>query len=337
MTTASGQALHGYKLWYLEQPKVIRVAALPGFIAILGAVLQIFPLADSIKIAGGAFFVLLLALAAYNQLIEADESDDYRERIAELEDESNNWRVESDFWLEKYCSASRLNKGFSELVLLKSKMWLDAIHELEEHGLDFARQFVRKKNALPENIQRIVTFIHKAFKEFVDPAMDEEIRVAYLGPNENGDRLELKSWCNSDAQLPKGIAKNADRFGRDSDTLASFVWAKSDEPIYFIDDVETYCEIHKDNTGVFSYLHNGQRSTIKSIFCYRIVDGMSGQCLGVLSIDSNVKGVFEGRISEGICRSIVTSAATRIIFEARFSVMESALGPYDGDNNHVGK
>ncbi len=331
MPSNGGKALQGYKVWYLDQPKLIRVAVLPAIVAMVGGGLQIFPISDSVKIVGGLIFLLLLAWAAYNQLIEADELDDSRELAASFE-------YDSVFWQDKYRSASRLNRLFSELVQHKSEMWLAAMKELEDHGIEKARAFVRKKNALPENVTRIVAVIHKAFMEYVDTSMHEEIRVAYLGPSEDASRLELKSWCNSATQTPKGLSKSPESFAKGGNTLAVFVWQKSEEPIYFIDDVEAYCNKHQDDSGVFSYLNNGQRSTIRSIFCYRITDGLSGQCLGVLSIDSNVKGVFDGRISESICRDIVSSAAARIIFETRFSLMKNALGPYDdGDTRHVGQ
>lgn len=318
----SGSFLEKYKIWYLDQPKLLRIVLLPAFVAIIGNALQLLSIDQQWKNYGMLFLGAMLVIVAYNQLIEADTLEEYRDLADEME-------LEALFWKKMYGDATFLNKLYSELVLRKSEMWREATLIASQKDRAAAIAYVREENSLKANINRIITLVHKAFERHMDVTAKEEVRVAYFVPSEDDSRLVLKSWCNSQFRVPHSITKNADAFAKNGKSLASFVWTRSGQEQFFcIDDVEKYVYDHKD-TGVFLYLSNGQASTIRSIFCFRIVDGLSGNCLGVIAVDCNTKDIFSGRIGEDVAIDIVNSAGNRIVYETRFSAMKGTLGPYD--------
>ncbi|WP_428827717.1 hypothetical protein ACLIKD_06915 [Azonexus sp. IMCC34842] len=317
----SGGFLEKYKIWYLDLPKLIRIALLPAFVAILANVLQLVSIEQPWKGIGTVILVLMLLVVAYNQLIEADTLEEYKELSNEKEDEI--W-----FWRKMYGDTSFLNKLYSELVLRKSEMWRDATERAAQDGVEVAKKFVRDANSLKANIDRIIALVYKAFERHMDVVKKEEVRVAYFVPSEDSSRLVLKSWCNGEFRSPHSITNHVDGFLRGGRTLAVFVWTRlGQDQFFFIDDVPKYVAEHGD-TGVFVYLSNGQASTVKSIFCYRIIDGLNGNCLGVISVDSNTEDMFVGKITEDVSKDILVSAGNRIIYETRFSVMKDSLGPY---------
>lgn len=304
-----GRILENYKNWYLSWPKLVRIALLPGFISILGAWLQIFPVEAEAKWWWGLTLLFLLGVAAYNQLIEADEREECARQLGELS-------TKADLWRQRYADASILAKCFSTLVLDKSEMWLKAVNTAKAESVDAGRAYIRKENGLQINIDRIIVLIYQAFKHHTDAAAHEAIRVAFLVPDEKKERLALLSWCNQDYVTPHSMTDHPDAFSARGNSLASFVWMRtSQENFYFLDDVPKYCNATKPEEGVFTYLNNGQASSIKSIFCYRVVDGLSRNCLGVICVHSNALNMFQGRISEDVCRDVVSSAASRIIYE----------------------
>lgn len=324
--SVSGNFLENYKNWYFDQPKLFRIALLPASVAILANVLQLVQIEQPWKGAGTVVLVLMLLIVAYNQLIEADTLEEYKGKLRDLESDVGVWK-------KMYGDTSFLNKLYSELVLKKSEMWREASESANLQGVGIARKFVRDANSLKSNIDRIIALVYKAFERHMDVVEKDEVRVAYFVPSEDGSRLTLKGWCNGQFKAPHSVTNHSDGFLKNSRTLAVFVWTRSgQEQFTFIDDVTKYVEEHGD-TGVFVYLSNGQASAIRSIFCYRIVDGLSGNCLGVISVDCNRKNMFQGKITEDICRDIVISAGNRIIFETRFSVMKEALGPYQKESN----
>lgn len=324
--SASGSMLESYKIWYFDQPKLFRIALLPAFVAILANVLQLVQIEQPWKGIGTFVLVVMLLLVAYNQLIEADTLEEYKEKLQEQENEVG-------FWKKMYGDTSFLNKLYSELVLKKSEMWREATESANGKGLDVARKYVRDANSLKSNIDRIIALVYKAFERHMDVVEKNDVRVAYFVPSEDGSRLVLKSWCNGQLKAPHSVTNHKEGFLRTSRTLAVFVWTRSgQEQFSFIDDVPKYVAEHGD-TGIFVYLSNGQASTIQSIFCYRIIDGLTGNCLGVISVDCNKKNMFLGKITEDVSKDVLVSAGNRIIFETRFSVMKEALGPYQKESH----
>lgn len=317
----SGRLLEKYKIWYLHQPKLFRIVLLPALVLVIANALQLLPINQQWKTYGLFLLAVLLFIVAYNQLIEADGLEENKDRADEMD------RV-ARFWKRMYGNATFLNKLYSELVLRKSEMWHEATLIASQKDLDAAIVYIREANSLKANINRIISLVYKAFERHMDVTAKQEVRVAYFVPSEDNSRLVLKSWRNSQFRIPQSIGTNPDAFTRNGKSLASFVWTRSgQDQFFYIDDVEKYVHDHKD-AGVFLYLSNGQDSAIRSISCFRIVDGLSGNCLGVIAVDCNTKDIFSGVVGEKVVIDILSSAGNRIVYETRFSAMKATLGPY---------
>ena len=141
----SGSFLEKYKIWYLEQPKLLRIALLPAFVAILANALQLLSIEQQWKTTGLWFLGILLVVVAYNQLIEADTLEEYRDKADEME-------LDALFWKKMYGDATFLNKLYSELVLRKSEMWRDATSIAVQEDAEKAKTYIRKENSLGANI-----------------------------------------------------------------------------------------------------------------------------------------------------------------------------------------
>lgn len=320
MTSAAGSLLEKYKNWLLSQPKFIRIVILPILVTCGGGYLQIFPnLSDSLKYLGGSFVLFFSVVVLYNSYLEKVTIEVFGNQIKQYEADFKS--------LKKTLSASmKLHDYFSELVIDKSEMWVKAAETALEGGysIQIARHYVRDNNSIKTNIERIVsTIIFNAFDRFTEASRDECVRVAYFGPNRENSYLELKSSYNRKHETPK-----VERIPTDGRSLAAFVYNRQSSEPYFIHDVEKYVKDHGDG-GQFVFFHGTQDCKVKSIFCFRIDDSKNHNCYGVLCIDSNTPNFFKEVVGEEICKQVVASAATRIIYETRFWLMKEGLGPYE--------
>lgn len=331
----SGSLLENYKQWYSSQPKLLRVAILPGVVAILGAVLQVLPdISNSVRLWGGLLLCLLLAVSAYNQFIDTGIQDELHNEIKRLassisfkDGEIQELEELQDFWDRRIEDYVQLDNIYSELVLFKSKMWLEAIAISKDDSLSAGRGFIRKKNTLKENVDRIIASMYKFFDRYSRAAANRHFRVAYFTPNADNSCLELASWSSFHQTAPKINGNCRTAFEKGGASLAAFVWTRSTSPFAFIHDTYEYLS-NNPESSVFARLNGSDASHIGAIVAYRIEDGLTNACLGVLCIDCNQPNVFEDEIGEDTCRQIISSFATRIVFENRFSSMKSCLGPY---------
>ena len=263
--------------------------------------------------------MIFSAIALFNNYLEMVTIETYRKLTKQYEQDFKS--------IKKTLSASmRLHDFFSELVMKKSEMWVKTAETALEGGysVQIARNYIRDENSIKTNIERIVfTIIFNAFDRFTEASQDQCIRVAYYGPNRENSALELKSSYNRKHETPR-----IEKIPIDGRSLAAFVFNRQSSEPYFIHDVEKYVKDNGDG-GQFVFFHGTQDCKVKSIFCYRIDDSKNHDCYGVLCIDSNVANYFKDVVGEDICKQIVSTAATRIIYETRFWLMKEGLGPYE--------
>lgn len=310
----SGRKLEGYKNTYLRQPKVIRI----GFqILVSGLAVGVGLWPDSFgeyKLAVTLATVLLVMVAAYNQYLEAFTTERLQHDLRREVEQSNYWKKIASRY-------SVLNSAFSELVSLKSDMWIETMKIANSSGREDAVRSVRARNNLPANLERLVQTADFFFQRSLPNDIDPTIRVAYFS-SKTDDVLELENWVNRQNIKPKTC-----RILRNEPSFATYVWTRqSNEPV-IIDDVQTYMDNHQRD-GAFRYFHDEQHSSIRSILCFRVEDHETRLCLGVVSVDSNVPGLFETTIGTSLCRSFAAAFSTRIVFETRFALMKSELGEY---------
>jgi len=313
-------------------------------------VLQVLPgLSDAFKLWGGIGFCSLLGVGGYNQFIEMGAQDeltteiDNLESIIECKDQhlldvskEKDVQIEElsarvDFWERKVEDFAQLDKFFSELVLYKSQMWMEAAQIAKNQSVSAGVEFIRTKNALKVNVDRIIVSLYRYFDRYSVAAIDRHFRVAYFVPNSTNDKLTLMSWSTYQQVSPKASSWQSPAFARGGASLASYIWTRSEDVFKFVHDTNEYLK-QNNNSGVFSALNGNGCSHIGSIVCYRVEDSWSGAFLGVLSVDCNYPGVFDGEIGEDVCRAAISSFAQRIVFENRFSSMKDALGPYHKGN-----
>lgn len=314
----SGKALSNYRQWFLAQPKLVRVAIIPFMLAGITNYFQFFPIEDShIRWGIVTVVVLLCAWTAYNQFIETSTWEAAKA-------EADKAREGEKFWQEMTDDSMHLGNLFSELVLKKSEMWLSATDMVSGSSGQptAARDYVRSQNNLKSNLDRLITHvIYGAFQRFTTARNGEAVRVAYFVPDADNKNLEIKNLFNSQHAMPRNRAISRGQ------GFASYVWTRaSDEPC-FIHDVRTHMAAANGNSH-FEYFHDSEKESIRAIFGFRVVDGSTNACLGVVCVDSNVPKIFEDEIGEATCKHIANAARARIIYETRFSLMKDSLGDY---------
>jgi len=333
-----GSLLERYKQWYLRQSKLVRIVVIP---LLIGLYVLYFKFSEKLTgfsdYIGFIFVASLLIIGAYNQLIDADEEEEKSEIIESLDGEIDflNSKLLREQKLVE--SLLTLNEMFSETVLEKSKTWTSSIEVKSRQSREEAIAYVKKYNSKKENIDRLVQSMYRYFDAFANKSLDQSYRVVYFTPTEDGSRLSVYSWGNRKHEKPRGTIVNTEAFGVEGRSLASYIWAQSDKRFELIDDVESYVSQHGDK-GIFCYISNSEKSTIQSIACFRVEDGATNACLGVLSIDTNVPGGlgelfqpddpqshFTKVQQSAICERVLRSFACRIVFEDRFDRMKTAL------------
>lgn len=333
--TSSGSFLEQYKQWYSSLPRIFRVIALPLTIAVLGAVLQVLPgLSDSFKLWGLILLCFLLLIGAYNQFIEMGTQDELELEIENLNSiiESKDGTIDElealqDFWDRRIEDFAQLDRIFSELVLFKSEMWMEAITIANNESLEAGKKFIRTQNSIKKNLNRITASMYRFFDRYSIASINRHFRVSYFTPSQDGERLELTSWSSFQQVAPRSSSICSSAFSKGGASLAAFVWTRSDSPFAFIHNTEEYLNKHT-YSSVFNPLNGTGASHIGSIACYRVEDNLTSACLGVLCVDCTAPDVFEEEIGEDVCKQIISSFATRIVFENRFSAMKTSLGPY---------
>ncbi len=318
IATNSGRWLENYKNWYLVQPKLLRAFVLPFLIGASVFALEYGGLpADWNR---GILFLnllLLLPITLYNQYLDVVAADNVNDVAAERD----SWRYTAERFIH-------LKNILNELVSMKSTMFLEARNMVSDNAgtLDGARSYIRDKNSLKHNIDRIVMLLHKTFEKYANTLENQKFHVTYLTPSEDGSCLQLKSWFNTDREKPLSCDNNNPAFRKDGRTVAVYVWNRDKREPFVIDDIPAYVSERSDD-GVFSYTCDREKESLQSILCYKIEDPKLHVCLGVVCIDSNVRGAF-GKLGVDYCKHILEAYSERIVFEHRFGLMKSALGPY---------
>lgn len=313
--SSGGRLLENYKNWYLVQPKLIRAFVLPFAIGASALALEYGGLpADWNRFIFFSNVLLLLPLMLYNQYLDVVAADSIKDVI----DERNLWRDTAERFIH-------LKNVLNELVNTKSGMFLEAT-SMAGNSTDAARSYIRDKNSLKRNIDRIIMLMHKTFEKYADTLKNQKFHVTYLTPSEDGSCLELKSWFNSEREKPPSCDNGNPAFRKDGRTVAVYVWNRDKREPVTIDDVPSYVA-ERSEDGIFSYTCEREKESLKAIMCYKIEDPELHVCLGVVCVDSNIENTFE-TLGDQYCKQVVEAYAERIVFEHRFGLMKSALGPY---------
>lgn len=258
----AGSFLENYKQLYVSQPKIVRIVVLPTFIAVLGAALQILPnLSDTIKIAGGVFLFFLLGLGSYHQLIEVDLHKELEDEINALKDSLMRTEESEAFWAKRVEDFAQLDNIFSELVLYKSKMWLETLHVAHSVSCSAAKDFIRSKNSLQENIDRIVAALYRFLDRYSVAAEGLHFRVAYFTPSPDQSRLQLTSWAAFQQIIPKISRSNLHAFEKGGASLASYVWTRDDSQFAFIHNINEYLDQNRASS-IFSRMSGDRKSVV---------------------------------------------------------------------------
>lgn len=313
--SSGGRLLESYKNWYLVQPKLMRAFVLPFLIGASVLALEFGGLPPDwnrfIFFANG---LLLLPIMLYNQYLDVVAADSIKDVI----NERNSWRDTAERFIH-------LKNVLNELVNTKSGMFLEATSMVGDSA-EAARSYIRDKNSLKRNVDRIIMLMHKTFEKYADTLKNQKFHVTYLTPSEDGSYLELKSWFNSEREKPPSCDNGNPAFRKDGRTVAVYVWNRDKREPVTIDDVPSYVA-ERSEDGIFSYTCEREKESLKAIMCYKIEDPELHVCLGVVCVDSNVENTFE-TLGDQYCKQVVEAYAERIVFEHRFGLMKSALGPY---------
>lgn len=348
MFTRIGKKLENYKTLYLAQPKLVRIFALPALTAVT---VFLFENGASVTTSNKTMVLSVCALLvwnAYNQFLEAITYEREVAKREELQDELRSSKTVNGELLSLVEKNARLNDVFTELVSRKSEMWLDSVSEFERHGQKAAKEYIRRTNSLKQNIDRIVSSIRLYFDNYSDSTRNQSYRVTCFRPSKDGTRLELISWDNNKHECPKSSTSGSSAFDRGGQSLASFMWSRCKKQFFIIDDVPTYVKRH-GTAAVFSYIDEAEIEKIRSIACYRVEDGISRACIGIICVDTNVIGglgeiLLSGSgtshgdaqdsltadVREAMCERILESFACRIVFETRFALMKETLKTING-------
>lgn len=311
---AIGAVLDWYKETMMAQPKAVRAAFFPFVFAAVSIIFQIYPPSSANeKVLYTVILCGLALITIYNQYLEIATFEKCKIETAEA-------ILEKDYWADMTNDAMRLGNLFSEMVEMKSELWVEAT-KMAEQDPKRAINYVRTSNNLHAHLNRLITHVvYGALQRFTNARNHDSIRVAYFVPTQDNSALQVTS-INSQRAMPR---KRSIAMG---EGVASYVWQRpSDEP-YFIHDVRKHVDELADNSH-FVYFHEGQKETIRSLFAFRVSDGATNACLGVVCIDSNVPNIFFEQVSEATCKHIAKAARARIVYETRFSLMKEALGPY---------
>lgn len=320
--SSSGRSLESYKNWYLVQPKLIRAFVLPFLIGASVLVIEYGGLpSEWNRFILFVNILIILPLTLYNQYLDVVAADSVNEVLAER----NSWRDTAERFIH-------LKNVLNELVNSKSVMFFEATSMVGESA-DAARAYIREKNSLKRNIDRIIMLMHKTFEKYADTLKNQKFHVTYLTPSEDGTCLELKSWFNSEREKPPSCDNGNPAFRKDGRTVAVYVWNRDRREPVIIDDVPKYVA-ERPEDGVFSYTCDREKESLKSIMCYKIEDPELHVCLGVVCIDSNIENAFE-MLGEQYCKQVLETYSERIVFEHRFGLLKSALGPYTSDTGEL--
>ena len=348
MLTRVGSWLESYKTLLLAQPKLIRVFALP---AITSVTVFLFENGENVTTSNRPMVLSVCALLiwnAYNQFLEAISHEREVAEREELLAELRSADAVNDELYSLVEKNARLNDVFTELVSRKSEMWLDSVSVFERQGQQAAKEYIRETNSLKKNIDRIISTIRLYFDNYSDSTRNQSYRVTFFRPNNDHSRLELVSWDNNKHECPKSSTSGSSAFERGGPSLASFMWTRCKKQFFIIDDVPTYVKQH-GTASVFSYIDEGESEKIRSIACYRVEDGISRACIGIVCVDTNVIGglgeiLLSGSetnhegvqdsltadVKEAMCERILESFACRIVFETRFALMKETLRTING-------
>lgn len=308
--------LEKYRLWYISQPKSLKIVVIPFFIALNVILLE----RDVLKDFGWINIVFLFILSLWqlwHQYLDAREVDS----INEIAREKEHWKKLSG-------NLVHLNNIFKQLVINKSEMYRRTLlmteqSEQSEESQEKAIKFIREANSYKNHLDRIIAMIHKVFEKYADTSKSQTFRVCFLAPDKNDQYLVPKSWYNERLAPPRSFSDSDGRnpFIKDGKTLAGYIWGR-DIKFKIIDDVEKHIKESKED-NIFSYLHQDQKHNIKSILCYSIKEPHGNSCIGVICIDSNKEETFEK--GESFYRTILESFEERIIYEARNEAMKNKL------------
>lgn len=315
INSISGRWLESYKRWYLSQPKLMRAFVLPFIIGASVLALEYGGLpSEWDKFIFFTNVLLLLPLTLYNQYLDVVAADS----IQEILDERDSWRDTAERIIH-------LKNVLNELVNTKSGIFFEVIH-MANDSVEEARKYIREKNSLKRNIDRIIMLMHKTFEKYADTLKNQKFNVTYLTPSEDGACLELKSWFNSERKKPLSCDNGNPGFRKDGRTLAVYVWNRDKREPVIIDNIPSYVA-ERPEDGVFTYTCEREKESLKSIMCYKIEEPELHICLGVICIDSNIENAFE-IVGNDYCKHVLSAYSERIVFEHRFGLMKSALGPY---------
>jgi len=300
---------NAYINWYRSQPKILKVFFLPLCISIALILLKYKP--------GGGNFIVLYAISAM-LLIVWQLVNQYLDAV--IEDDLVTIKEDRDQCKELFGKLYHFNDVLNQLVANKSEIYLNSL-SIAENSRESAIKFIRDYT-YKENIDRIIGMIYKVFEKEANTSIQQQFRVSYLMPNNNGEALVIKSWYNRKGETPRSLTEKK-QFLKNDNTLAGYLWGRNQE-CRIIDNVDEHISTEKENT-VFSYLHNDERHEIKSIICYNVREPEGNLCLGIISIDTNINGFFEK--NEAFYKEVLRSFGKRIIFETRFAAMRETLRP----------
>jgi len=312
ITSNAGHALERYKLWYLEQPKFVRIVLFPFPLTILVIIIETLSL-------NGVWFIapaMLLFANLYNQYLDVIVSDEAEGKLSSV-------KRQRDRWTELSSKLMFLNNVLKELVEEKSSQFLKTVETATNHGNEAAYEEIRNSSSFDKSLDRIVAMVYKVFENHADTNKDQQFRVTYLVPDETGRRLRVVASCNPDRSMPASVDNAEDGFftsgGR---TLAGHLWGRSGHDIHIIDDVENDIKKHGDKLP-FIYSHAGQKSYLKSIMCYKVTDKIEHEVLGFMCVDSNVHSTFIK--NQRYYKIVLDAFSKRVLFETRNAYMKSVL------------
>lgn len=213
--TLSGRILEAYKIWYLRQPKFLRIAVFP-----LSATLSAIFLSTA---AYHSFWFLIplgiLCFGAYNQHIEAISVEETKKELEENKKTAIQWERSFEQLLH-------LNNVLKELVNDKSEIFLQTINVAQENSKAEAIATIRKQGSYTINLMRIMGALHSIFEKQANIQSNQVFRVSYLIPqissNAKETRLITWAWYNKERVPPKSSSKDflTDYFKLGGNTVA---------------------------------------------------------------------------------------------------------------------
>lgn len=307
-----GRILEWYKNWYLDQSKLLRIAALPALAAIIVFFVQFVPSTPTSLLVGAG---LCIFVNAYNQYLESLLGLQLDSVIGERED-----------WKKRTEGLTYLNTVLRNLVDSKSRSFIQAAAYAKENQ-NTAVDYIRAEGTYKKALDRIMALLHQVFEKYGDAQKQQKFRITFLVPNlvPNAEATHLiaKSWYNPEASPPQSVSTVTDYFRKGNcATLASYMWTRDGDLTVLIDDIPSHIKLNSGN-AVFNYTHAGQPTYLKAIICHKVVDQSSHTCLGIICVDTNIVGTFESFKESYVIA--LEAFAIRIIYETRCAFMKTAL------------